>query len=220
LIYTSNNWNYLGSWKETDRLRNYWIYSFHCNYFPEWISEFDNKYVKLKFDINVEYRRYSIVEKYNIVYDTPRSLMHHDYVIGNYITTSLFWNNEELSNLRQNYNGISLLWYERFGSIEPIVKTWWTIWFALEYIEFVDSIDIYNNILKLHNSLNANVLEARWIWYNSLYELEDNGWSRMGFWEGQPNLFIRGFPDSVFYGEEDYEWINKNYYAVRQEDFE
>lgn len=218
--YISNNWNRLGSWKETDKICNLGVYSFHLNYFPEWVSEFHNKYIKMKFDVSVFYRKHSRSEVYNIIYTNPRSLMHHDYVVGQYITTNLFWNNEEVSNVRQQYNGLSVLWYERFGAIDAIVKNLWSFFYMTEYIEFVDKIDVYTTIWRKYDSFNYFVIEPRWIWYNSLYELEDIGWATRGFWNGGPCLFISQEPDEVFSGAKKYEWINVIYYAMHQDDIE
>jgi len=225
-MYISNNWNYLGSWKETDKIRNLGVYSFHSNFFSVennlLISEFNNKYIRLKFEEGVIYKKYTAKDEiFNIIYTNPRSLAHHDFVSGQYLTTSLFWYNEELLNSQHPYKGLSLLWYERTGSVEAVLKLGWTFFYCLGFIEVVDGLDIYTTIFKSCDSLRFPVIEFRWNWYNSLYELEDLGWSTKHFWTGvTPNIFITQEPNKVFYGMEQYEWTNKIYYAMKKDDIE
>lgn len=181
-LYVPTRWHHLGSLKQIPTVKELVIYSYPQSY---------NLYGwELPFKINTPIEDLTIKyygrrkDRYDINYLPARTLVHHDFVVGQYVTTTFHWLENSWykdCTLKQTIVPIfNLFWYERFGSVEIIWKSIDTWFYEFNYPYFRDGFGLRRTFA--HRDLSNIIEPVRWwdhLWlhYKSVEQLEEHVWN-------------------------------------------
>lgn len=126
---------------------------------------------------------------YDLSFLKKRQLEHHDFVVGQYYTTSMFWRDPLLQhNCFINHNnekilGLHFYWYERYGSVEFFfmlahadwaeinTHIWWEGWSYRTIFDSFDftTIDDGHYIKSSYNWLESLRDAVEFVWPDKTY---------------------------------------------------
>lgn len=147
------------------------------------------------------YKEYFKKDIYDIGFLNNRQLKHHDFVVGQYLGLSQFW--QELP-LKHNYFvdghknkvlGLSLFWYEKFGSVEFFLmlahadwaelntNIWWQGW---SYRTIFDSYDF----VTLDDGI---CIKSNYRWIMTLKDAPEFMWPDKTFRQKGINMYVMDY---------------------------
>ena len=128
-FYTPNHWSYMNSLKDMDQAKSQTLQFFYVisESYYEYITPFNSNDIVHCLEYNQNKNNWNR-DLYDINFLKKRELDHHDFVVGQHLTTSEYLNNPMIRNSNNIRSGFHILWYERFGMVELWWKLIYTNW--------------------------------------------------------------------------------------------